>query len=207
MELKSLLDIGSRLEIHCVEDIYISQIEDFMESYIVISLPIKSGHYMKVVSGKILKIGFVSRDNYYYFFGEIKNIIWSAIPLLIILQLGRVEKIQRRDFYRLKSLIHTTIKIEDRHITVIGKDISGSGMLMVSRKRIKKDQIIEIQLDLKSFGVIELKGQAVRITYKKGIPFPYECGIKFIDMSETVRDRIIKYIFEEQRRIRQKGMV
>ncbi len=202
-----MLDIGTKLEIHCVKKIYISQVEDFIDNYIVISLPIKSGHYMKVVSGNILKIGFVSKNNYYYFLGEVKNIIWSDIPLLIIFQLGQIEKIQRRDFYRLKSLINAIVKIDGQDISVIGKDISGSGMRMISRKRIKKDEIISIHLDLKDFGIIEVKGRVVRVIYKKGELFPYEYGIKFIDISEAVREKIIKYIFQEQRKIRQKGMV
>ncbi|HHY13140.1 MAG TPA: flagellar brake protein [Thermoanaerobacterales bacterium] len=207
MRLKNLLSIGTRLEIHSAKSIYTSQVENIVNDSIIIGLPMKASNYMKVVRGRMLKLGFVSKGNYYYFIGEVQNIIWGDIPLLEIVKLGDIEKIQRRSFYRLKSLINITAKKGDKNITAVGKDISGSGMCIVSRKKVEVGDELNIFLNLKCFGKIQVKGKVVRVEYKKEEPYPYESGVEFYDLTESNRETIIRYIFKEQRRIRQRGMV
>jgi len=212
MDIKKVLKIGTKLEIRIEdqnedEEVYITQLEDFKEDYLLISIPIKKGNLMFIKNGEKIKISFLHKNNYYYFCGEVLYKILVNIPLMIVRKTGDIKKIQRRDFYRFKTLIEVRIKYNEETIDGIGKDISGSGMLLALRQNIKKGVLLDLELNLKEFGVIRLKGQVIRVTVKKDDVYPYEVGIKFIEIPEDLRELIIKYIFCEQRKIRQKGMV
>ncbi|HBW59250.1 MAG TPA: pilus assembly protein PilZ, partial [Thermoanaerobacter sp.] len=51
---------------------------------------------------------------------------------------------------------------------------------------------------------ITVSGKVVR--YEELLEKGYEIGVCYVDIDEKVREKIISYIFEEQRKSRQKGI-
>ena len=88
-------------------------------------------------------------------------------------------------------------------------DISGGGIRFVSDRKLEKDQEILISLDIsygkqsKSYGLLGRVIMSYEAKSKVGL---YEHRIEFINMQGGVRESLIKYIFEEERRQRQLEM-
>jgi len=201
---KELLTIGTRLEVYeeTKDDnkrVWVSQLELKRGDFLYISMPISKGYTVPLTPGSIVKIVFVKGKDMYSFRAEIIGNIWNKIPKIKIALKSPLKKIQRRKYYRLATHIPTEFHLEKqenkKHTGVI-KNISGGGVLLAA------------SLDLKNCGVLNLKGKVVRKDKnEKGLKYKYLYGINFMDINEKNRDIIIKYIFEEQRKLRNRGLI
>lgn len=88
-------------------------------------------------------------------------------------------------------------------------NISGSGMSLVLAGHIEKGQRVDFSLRLPGFplGKFEVCGEVIRVSPNKETNQGHlDVGIKFLNISQDDRDRLISYIFKQQRKnIRQSG--
>ncbi|MBU3949784.1 MAG: PilZ domain-containing protein [Proteobacteria bacterium] len=81
-------------------------------------------------------------------------------------------------------------------------NISASGISLVTSEPASKGQIVHVNIDLCKLPpvYIDAYGEIVRTTgiYEDNIPM-YNLGIKFIDLDEKDREKIVAYIFSKQR--------
>lgn len=213
---KELLTIGTRLEVYeeTKDDnkrVWVSQLELKKGDFLYISMPISKGYTVPLRPGSVVKIVFVKEKNTYSFKAEVIENIWSKIPKIKIALKSPLKKIQRRKYYRLSTLIPTEFYLEkqenNKHTGVI-ENISGGGLLLAASLDLKFGDIIKLKLDLKNYGVLNLKGKVVRkAKNEKSLKYNYLYGIYFMDINEKNRDIIIKYIFEEQRKLRNRGLI
>lgn len=121
---------------------------------------------------------------------------------------------ERRNFVRIKKRIKVLYKvIIDKFASPkappnvsFTETLSGNGMTLFSPTPVEKGIRYEMTIELpdgKTHG-IELAGEV--IGYNKIDTNQYEIRIKFIDIEEKVRDRLVKYILKEDLKIKkQKG--
>ena len=213
---KELLTIGTRLEVYeeTKDDnkrVWVSQLELKGEDFLYISMPISKGYTVPLKPGSIVKIVFFKEKNTYSFKAEIIENIWGKIPKIKIALKSPLKKIQRRKYYRLDAFIPTKFypeKQENKKYTGVIENISGGGMLLAASLDLKIGDIIKFRLNLKDYGVLDLKGKVVRKNKnEKSLKYNYLYGIYFMDINEKNRDIIIKYIFEEQRKLRNRGLI
>lgn len=146
--------------------------------------------------------------------------------LICVAIVGEMVKHQRREFYRMDCLLDincVTINAEEAE-EIVGKvdpdivfvsnkeksfkaialDISGGGIRFISEKSFDKNDYIMVDINLSSDEENNFKcfSQVVASERQKNNPINFETRIKFIIENPKDRERIIHYIFEVERKIR-----
>jgi len=214
------LSIGNKIELIKLNDEketgYPSQILDITENQeLVISGPIKRNNLIIIHKNENIKVIYnVENLGIHYFIAKVVSRNYSPIYSLKLKKISEIKKKQLRGYYRLL----TTLKADKQYtITINGiseiinedcriSDISGGGMkLYCNYKHELKDQIV---CTFKVFGKpIEVKALIVRIEELDSFNYKYSIGVSFLEIKEDVRDAIIKYIFEQQRILRVRGLI
>jgi c-di-GMP-binding flagellar brake protein YcgR len=103
-----------------------------------------------------------------------------------------------------------TIEPEDNEkvISVLTKDISGGGLRVISKEALKVGSIVETSIEAEKETFV-VRGQILRCApYEdEGSKYNFDIGISLKDVSEKVRETIISFIFDYQRKMRKKGLI
>ncbi|SDK46050.1 flagellar brake protein [Natronincola ferrireducens] len=208
--------IGEKLEIEPVKvkkntniKSIFSQLVDKKNDYLYISSPIKHGVPYPLNIGQQIKI-MLYRDEkgMYCFTGEVIDKITIHLPMYIIAPLSAPEKIQRRYYYRLKTLIKVNIRVLNENDVIEGytKDISGGGMKVIAKKTVELGKKLELKVFLNDNKELTMEGEVIRVV-RDPISNEYEVGVKYSDISDNIRNQIVAFIFAKQRELRQKGLI
>lgn len=210
--------INGRIEIFWDDGVYRCTVQDVTDEYLAISVPINNGRYIPLNRGERIEIVYYEdRDNIFRFIGVVTGRKVERIPVILLEIPDKVERIQRRRFVRVPVIQYVNIsKVEPNlsmlRIEMMAKnkeiaskatliDLSGGGLRLKVDSDINIGDMLVVILPLTTREVI-LKGKVVRVEIddeKRRI-----CGIDFIELSESVRDLIIRYIFEIMRQQRKK---
>ena len=82
-------------------------------------------------------------------------------------------------------------------------NISGSGVSLVVSSSVEVGLLLDISLFIPNFplGVFNVQGEVIRVESKRGDNSEFfEIGVKFLNMSEEERERLIAFTFRQQRR-------
>jgi len=123
--------------------------------------------------------------------------------ILVMLAANKFDSdVERRNLLiRLKT-------VEPEQIDGIMVNISGGGMKFTSAKTLVKGDFIRISLLLDDSDAAELDLFA-KVIFSSDEPNKmkmYEHRVEFINMPREVREKIVKYVFVEERKLRQKDM-
>lgn len=179
-----------------------------------VSAPIYGGKIYPISVGNILDVYFVEKENFYKFKAKVLDRSRkSAISLLKIKALDEIKKIQRREFFRFECMISVNYRVVDSKKAVqdkdrsfkntITKDLSGGGLCIKIEEKLNVGDIIECELFLNDSYKVVFLGKIVRITEceaGKG-KYKYEAGVLFQKIDDKSREKIISYIFQEQRKL------
>ena len=150
---------------------------------------------------------------------ERKNI--QGIPMLKMKALSSLNRIQRRQFYRYECMLpveyrevkekksgHQTDVKETPMLKTLTKDISGGGLCIVLEEKVEKGTILDMIVELEENEKVSFKGKVIRIDRTPDSDkYKYEAGIVFQTIDEKEREKIIKFIFSEQRKLIEKGLI
>lgn len=128
---------------------------------------------------------------------------------IILKPTGETEHVQRRQYFRVlkpSALVRYQLVNNDvsdeimKPVEGMVWDLSGNGIGMVVRntKTIYADSEIKLSITLPGELPIEIIGKVVRVVPKSIIKNEYLLGVTFKKIREADRDRIIKYITQEQ---------
>ena len=204
---------------------YVSQIRELSDDSIVIAMPIYEGRLIAMEVGTEYEAYFytrkgIQRSDCKVLSRKKEDNIYTAQIMLTT----ELKKFQRRQFYRLKCVIDVMLSempdyekenyiarrilkedsdYEDKGVMV---DISGGGARVLSSKLYKKNSYIRIKflivLDKKNIE-IATAGRIVASfehTDRKNL---FDNRIQF-DSDRDIQNKIVKYIFEQQRLLRQR---
>jgi Tfp pilus assembly protein PilZ len=80
-------------------------------------------------------------------------------------------------------------------------NISASGMAIVTQEAVQIGDVIEIRIVLQAYPakILYLYGEVVRIQPTRGKHKRYSIGLKFLNMTDEVRNEILKFDFKKHR--------
>ncbi|NMB32944.1 MAG: flagellar brake protein [Clostridium sp.] len=221
------LKIGQKLEIQLyktkdtrVDVILVSQFEWVEKGDVLcIAAPIYRGRLYPVNPGTKMDVVFIYRDNLYGFEAEVTNRgIKQKINLLKLKPLTGIRKIQRREFFRFECAVpiyyreikdprHIKRDEEGKLIKTYTGDLGGGGVCIRLKEKIEYGSYVECELLLNDLNKVSFIGRVVRLTqydFTCG-EYKYEIGVQFEKISGKDRERIISFIFQEQRKLIKKG--
>lgn len=136
-----------------------------------------------------------------------------------------LKRVQRREYFRLEKLfeieyrklteeetemtnVDEILKSEDlmsEYKPAIAVDLSGGGTRLVMNEKFEIGQMLMISFKLAEGKTINFVASTVSSTPMKTDTSQYENRVKFIKLRESQREELIRYIFEEERKMRFKG--
>ena len=207
--------------------IYSSKVTDIIdETRIRVTMPIEGGHIVPVSVNTRLDACFYTPKGLYH--GRVvvlERMNESNIYEMVVELQYELKKFQRRQYYRLNCTMDLQYRLmndqeydafeqkgivpyEDELFNLnqgVALDFSGGGIRFISREKHKKNDYIFIKLKI-SYGedekVYVLVGRVISSIESRNGMNNFEHRIEFVDISNKVREEIIKYIFMEERRQR-----
>jgi len=150
----------------------------------------------------------------------------NNVYLLVVELTDELSKYQRREYYRYSCVLDMLAReLDEEEVEELGKrpyfdpkegvpmnwaviiDISGGGLRFVSAQKYEIDSLVycTYQLKTKEGDIpLEIVGKVLAVKKSKNRPDCFEHRISYHKLDVKAREKIIKYIFEEERKERKK---
>lgn len=193
-----------------------SQILDIKDmNTFVVSGPIFKNMIVPIHINEIIEIVYIIENKGRFVFNAVViKVDNEKIYKLTVKKIGELKKFQQRRFYRFPVNMEMqktyNIEINDVEKTLIEnciiKDISGGGVKILSNLKHEKGDVVNCSFVIED-EKFEIKGEVIRVEESTDLSYKYFIGINFINIENNERDKIVKYIFKQQRKLRKKGMI
>ncbi len=212
-----IIKTGDRVEINtnprvAGQNPLVSQVEENMgNGEILIHMPINYGKFSKLSENISYSVVFFTDKGMVRFDAVLVSHKREEDFLLELIRLkGDGEKIQRREFYRFNCLLPIkftplTGLSDHAHIPAeafqdgIAKDISGGGIRFVSNYDLSGVTEVECILMLNNSCVV-IKGRILQRQFFPKSNYKYQYRVLFSPSFRMEQEKIITYIFDEQRK-------
>lgn len=207
--------------------VYVSQVLEFDDDdddMLKIAMPIYEGRLIPLQVGRKFNLCFYTTKGLYTADCVIearRNV--NNIYMLDVRLSSEIKKYQRRQYYRLDCNYEIKYKIIEqsaldyREITgnlpgyvehepflaATALDISGGGMRFVTKQDMQKGEVIMLGISYTADAgekYIEVLANVISAAAAKNNTDVFEIRVNYIDITENVREDIIKFIFSEQRK-------
>lgn len=213
--------------------LYKSQVYDMNENGLLqIAMPTENGRIVLLPLGIRFEFVFYSKGGLYRGEGQVKERFKKDNLFVLVVELkSRLVKFQRREYFRHQCMIDMSYfnltqeeaelesaeiafeKIRDENFYKKEKkgvivDISGGGVRFTSKEENENGGFILIAVRLSGERVDKqyyIIGSIIRCTRIEGTESKYENRVHFIMKDSKVREEIIKFIFDEERKNRSRG--
>lgn len=210
MKKKFELRINQKIEILPDKDApwQSSLVQDLTDQHLFVAVPVnKKVPVIPRVNDHVL-CSVTEKNGIYLFettFLGIKK--GDRIPLLTLTRPHVFTRRQRRDYFRIPAVLGLKIRIgaenNERAVRwrwVTPLDIGGGGLKMSAPFKLEKGSIYQFNIFLGHGSYIDLNPISVfgQIVRAEGAGYPDKeniYGVRFVEMEETQRDRVISYIF------------
>lgn len=217
--MNSGLALNMKCEIYYKEKIYKSHVQDISDKYIGISIPVIQGDYLVLQNKEIVDVTYYDDKNVYGFTTKVIGRKSEGITMLLLAPPKTVTKVQRRKFFRIdfatkvkllkvendimaetfKRLSESSVGFEEGFLL----DLSGGGLKIRLETKVKTGDIFIVKLPINETEISTLC-RCVR-SIKEYESESFSCGFVFSDISESVRETIISYIFQIMRKQTKRG--
>jgi c-di-GMP-binding flagellar brake protein YcgR len=207
----------------CISKVYEILSEDTME----ITMPMEQTKLILLPVDSEYDMVFYSESGLYQCFARIVDRYKSNNVYLLRVELtSNLRKYQRREYYRFSCALEMcsrnleeeelqAVEAEDPYILQPGLplrrsvivDISGGGLRFISTQKYEPGSMIYCSYHLVMEGETrqyEVIGKVLAVKELENRPGTYEHRVQYHNMDDHVREEIIKFIFEEERRNRKK---
>lgn len=208
-----------------------TRVEEITPDALVVSDPFV-GWVGEVQLGTVVK-GTYSADQsaVYKFRSMIEKRSTGHIPLLYLRLPQEVDRVQRREFFRLEVDLSIRIQVLTNQAPEGGfdpkapppvpvpaqvpvqkgqvKDMSAGGVCAIMEMPLADNTMLEISLDFPDTRPLRLIGQVLRTikTVETKGKKTYWLAVRFVGATDRDRDSITSFIFKEQLRRRQQGLM
>ena len=219
MDIKDMIEIGGKLEIVIKRDSQedtkgYSMVQDITsEGELVITQSMRDGIPVVIRLNDTLRVFFFQEESCFAFDGKpIERFKIENANMISIRQISPIEKVQRRQFYRLRIVLPVNLKLLDVKgdapiIKSYSIDISGNGLRLNIDEKLDINSMIECNIELSAEETLTIRGKVVRVALDDKYADKYDIGISFVDIPRKVQDRIVKFIFDKQRELINKGFI
>lgn len=208
--------------------VYRSQVYDVVgEEQLKIAMPQEKGKLLLLHLEAVYRLQFYTETGLYECKGKvIDRYKTDNVYVVVVDIISALKKIQRREFYRLNCLLDGQIHSLDEEELMAGDlkrilrmhesnwpvyedavivDISGGGARIATNYQVEEDSyiILKFQVNFKEdFREYRLLAHVVMVKKLENKKKDYELRIEFEQIDNNVRESLIKYIFEEERKKR-----
>ncbi|MDY4721146.1 MAG: PilZ domain-containing protein [Clostridium paraputrificum] len=207
---KFKLEINGNIQILEGEVFYKSNLQDVTESYILIDIPVNNGIYLTMNDNDEIEAEhYVDGGSYYKLncrvLGRTRE---GKLNLYKLSKPYNISKIQRRNYVRVDMVEYAFYKLQNDNGEEVWKkgiilDLSGGGMKIKIEEKLSLRDRVTVNIFIAENEKVQIVGEVVRV--EKSNTGEYICGLKFKEISERTRDKIIQKVFEQMRK--QRGLV
>ncbi|MDR2884190.1 MAG: flagellar brake domain-containing protein [Deferribacteraceae bacterium] len=213
-EVQSVLQRNTKLMVILANgdgNSYDSRIEDIDDDQLMISMPTNRGRPMPVAKGSILNVSAIAGNGKSDFDCRVLSVVKTPIYMLVVTLPDALRHEQMREFFRVP--VHLRVKVflgNLDKLDIFNKtsravpfydglvdDLSGGGCRLSCDSGIIEGDVIVLDLSNSLVdGIKQLECKAVRVAFRpngKRI-----ISLKYSNISETNRDKIIRYVFRRQ---------
>lgn len=220
------LKIGEKLEICLIDKdnndkspYYSVKLQNIRKNEIIeVDLPMLGTQIFSFKINQIIRVTITQEDGIYSFSGEIiENNDDAKIPVMVIKLQSEIIKNQRRSFFRIKCNCNIKYKIienesvnqyknEFKNAAII--DLSGGGMCISCNQKIDKNILLECVIMLENNQEIVAICKVIKSKKdEESQSEVWKIGLVFHAISERSREKLINFVFQEQLKLRRKGLV
>lgn len=197
------------------EDYYKSIIQSSRRDHISIGLPMKQRKTLLLHEGEKVQIRRAREDAIYYYDARVlSRSREGGIPLYRLSIPQETRRVQRRNFYRLETLLPLAYRIkpekeqgeggEEREAVPWEKttlvNIGGGGLKFIPKGEIPQGVVLEMEIGLPDH-TLRVEGCVVRLVKVNDLKLkhlsPYRVSVQFRGMRERERDKLIGFIFQK----------
>jgi len=211
--LEDFLEIGMKIIIEVKRDsgdlFFSSKIEDLTSEEIILGMPMKGGRTFFIGNDEEINIYFSKKGSFYCLEGKVIEKQYEPLPIIKMIPINSPYKKQKRSYFRLKIALPITIKICDTEDTFIRytRDISAGGIKFAHSNLIEVGTNLEVKIPDILGDKIVIKASVIRTEYDSTREVnKYDIALKFLDISDKIRDEIVKFILAKQRELRKNGV-
>lgn len=203
------------------EGLYSTYVEGIEQKAMTVAHPMHGGAVVPLQVGEAVLVEFIDGGERLLFSTRVLGYYTQVVPILSLAvpTPGSILRHQQRDFVRLDAnlpLRYAFMAAETsdegaeeatEKVYLPGRtmDISGSGAQIVVQEIQPIGTRLELVLNLQGIDV-HLETEVVRLP-QYPTPRAIWLGVRFVRVDERDRERIVRYIFSEQRSRRQKGLL
>lgn len=211
-----------------LEKIYSCQVYEIVsEDTLEITMPVEQGKLILLPIGKEYDIRFYAGAVLYQCFAKVIDRYKSNGTYLLLMELtSNLRKHQRREFYRFSCVLEMLSRnVEEEEMMDENEkenivlqpglplkrsvivDISGGGLRFISTQRYEVGSLLVCIYNLLVGGErkqLEVIGKVLSVREMDNRRGHYEHRVQYHNLDSKVREQIIKYIFEEERKSRNK---
>lgn len=207
--------IEIEIQLHSGPIRYKSRVEGILDTNLIVGAPIVRGEIIPIKAGKDVTISYLDNIALYTFDTKVLAVNLKPIPTITLDKPRNVRRVQRRNFVRIDSKIPITYRKLQEDLKKAPEvyegttiDISGGGIMFSTTIKPNLNDLLEINLELPDQIKIIAVGKVVRVFDKRiDKKTIYSVGVEFTIIEEADRDKIIRYIFNQQRELRRKGLL
>lgn len=235
VDIRILQQVERKDQSDTIPKVYKSSVQDIKPAGLFeIAMPIYGGKMVLLSAGLRYECVFYTRKGLYRCIVQVKERYKSeGLYMLLMEPKTPLEKFQRREYFRFEcamdidyckitaeeAAIEKIENLKEQHFSSqpdavmnkgIAVDLSGGGIRFVAEEEGKRGEYLLISIFLRSIDVnqlLEFSGRVLsckRIEGERGAK-RYEYRVQFLTRDQKKRETIIKYIFEQERKNRQKG--
>ncbi len=207
-----------------VSKTYVSKVQDILsEDRLEIAMPMEQMKLVLLPIDAEYNLFVYSASGVYQCFAQIKDRYKSNNIYLVVVELTtNMRKFQRREYYRFSCALEMGARpleddeldaVEEKRIGPVydGKDlkksiivdISGGGLRFLSAQKYEPGSLVLCSYHLLKSGEkkeYSIAGKVLTVKPSENRPGIYEHRVQYHNMSEEVREDIIRFIFEEERK-------
>lgn len=214
----AILKIGQRVEFYVndEEEKYTSRIEDIKGDELIVAMPVDRKRRPIIPQEGEKLYGLAVGDQCRFrFFTRYHGKEMREIAVWRISKPKTLERFQNREFVRIRADLPVYIHVVDPENGILPLEttrtinISGGGMAFMYRKRLPIGTQVTLEMfNLPKIGVLRVMSTVMRCSEielpKEGRIF--QIGAKMMDLPRTIRNCLVKYIFDLQRKDLAKGV-
>lgn len=210
---------------------YGSKVHDILsEDTLEIVMPMEKTKLILLPVDSEYDLIFYGKNGLYQCFARIIDRYKSNNVYILVVELtSNLRKYQRREYYRFSCALEMCARnLEEEEVQALESrepyaltpglplrqsvivDISGGGLRFVSDQRYEPESLLYISYHLLKSGEkkkYEVIGKVLGVRELENRPGNWEHRVQYYDMDKKIREEIIKYIFEEERKsLKKRGL-
>ncbi|VBB08075.1 flagellar protein ycgr [Lucifera butyrica] len=190
---------------------YHSRIEEITADRMMLAMPMSKGYPVLLRPGDIFEGKIIVKGNVYCFTSAFVDKKIVPLPVWIVSAPYDIKKVQLREFVRIDTILSVQVQSlsseqQEISLNLQTRDISGGGVQLVGKQPINIGVRLALTLAVPDAGSVQANGEVVRLEQPDLERPLFWIGVKFLEIAEKDRSKLIKFIFKKQLERRKKEL-